>query len=230
MAVTHTVKAGVRERPVLITAILTVVGYLLVVGTFLDWFDIYPTLTESQVDVLTHLIAVINTVTLVCLFAGVYFIANREYRKHGIAMFSAFVLILLFLVVYMVRVGGGETKSIIAPDIVTILYLIMLAIHILLSIVSVPVVVYVVLLGLTYSPSELGNTLKARVGRIAAGAWILSLVLGIVTYLLLNHIYDNEPLGSLLLFGLLTPVSVDWRAKIRQIFRPSVSAKRNAYR
>jgi len=208
MAVAHSVRAHIRERPVALTVILSILGYGLVVGTFAGVLDIYPTLSEAQVDILTHLIAVINTITLVCLLAGVYYIMNDEYKKHGVAMFSGFVLILLFLVVYMIRVGGGETKALVgAPVLIEYAYLIMLAIHIILSIVAVPVVLYVVLLGISHTPSELANTMKARIGRIAAGAWILSLVLGIVTYLILNHIYENEPLGSLLLLALIAPVS-----------------------
>jgi len=216
MAVAHSVRNHIREQPVALTVILSILGYGLVVGTFAGVLDIYPTLSESQVDILTHLIAVINSITLVCLFAGVYYIMNNEYKKHGIAMFSSFMLILAFLVVYMIRVGGGETKALVgAPVLVEYAYLIMLAIHIILSIVSVPVVLYVVLLGISHSPSELATTMKARVGRIAAGAWILSLVLGIVTYLILNHIYENEPLGSLLLLALVAPVS--WRETIKAI-------------
>jgi putative membrane protein len=83
----------------------------------------------------------------------------------------------------------------------------MLAIHIVLSVVSVPVVLYVVLLGLTHSPTELAETRKAQVGRIAASAWILSRFLGIVTYLLLNHVYASEPRDALLILA-LAPVSV----------------------
>lgn len=208
MAVASRVKTGIRARPAAITAILSIVGYALVIGTFTGHLDIYPDLSAAQVDFLTHLIAVINTLSLGALVVGVYYIANREYRKHQIAMMTAFTLILLFLVVYLLRVGGGFEKQIIAPDLVTIVYLVMLAIHILLSIVAMPVVVYIVLLGLTHTPSELSSTRKAQVGRIAASAWILSLFLGIVTYILLNHAYASEPRNALLLLALASPISV----------------------
>ena len=69
----------------------------------------------------------------------------------------------------------------------------MLAVHILLSILAVPVVLYAIVLGATHSPRELRTeTAHARVGRIAAGSWLLSLVLGVITYLLLNHVYGWE--------------------------------------
>lgn len=202
MAVTSRVRAEMRARPTTVTALLSVVGYGLVIGTFAGVVDIYPDLSRSTTDLLTHLIAGINTVALASLLAGVYFIRNREVAKHAHAMVGAFSLILLFLVAYMLKVGGGYTKSIIAPGAVEGAYIVMLAVHILLSIVSVPVVLYVVVLGITHSPTELADTLKARVGRVAASAWILSLFLGIVTYLMLNHIYANEPRNALLLCAL----------------------------
>lgn len=204
MAVSQTVREGIRARPVAVTAALTALGYGLVVGTFAGWVDVYPDLSESTVDLLTHLIAVINTAALAALLAGVYFITRRDVRRHGIAMTTAFVLILLFLVVYMFRVGGGDTKAIVAPDLVTLVYQAMLAVHIILSIVAVPVVLYAVVLGLTHTPAELANSLKSTVGRVAALAWILSLVLGIVTYVMLNHLYESEPFGAVLLLGLVS--------------------------
>ena len=82
----------------------------------------------------------------------------------------------------------------------------MLAIHILLSAISVPVVVHAVVLGLSHTPSELRETAHARVGRIAVAAWGLSLFLGIVTYVMLNHISGWVPRGeAALLFALVGP-------------------------
>ncbi|OYR76222.1 hypothetical protein DJ84_22685, partial [Halorubrum ezzemoulense] len=110
-------------------------------------------------------------------------------------------LILLFLGMYLPKVAGGGTKEFVLDsayawvplwDWVYPAYLIMLAIHIILSVVSVPVVLYAIVLGLTHSERELRTeTPHRRVGRIAASAWILSLALGVVTYLLLNHLYDS---------------------------------------
>jgi putative membrane protein len=68
----------------------------------------------------------------------------------------------------------------------------MLAIHVLLSIVAVPVVLHAVVLGLTHSPNELRDTIHPTVGRIAVTAWTLSLALGVITYVLLNHVYSWE--------------------------------------
>ncbi|WP_254529120.1 DUF420 domain-containing protein [Natrinema gelatinilyticum] len=181
-----------RERPMGVTIFLTIIGYALVLGTFLLDVPIYPDLTRGQINLLTHAIAVINTTATILLVSGWYWIRADEIRKHQLSMMGAFALILLFLVVYLLKVGGGGEKHFVGPDLVYYAYLIMLAIHIVLSVVSVPVVLYALILGLTHTPAELRSTPHARIGRIAAGAWILSLTLGVVTYVLLNHVYDFE--------------------------------------
>lgn len=65
----------------------------------------------------------------------------------------------------------------------------MLAVHILLSILAVPVVLHAVVLGLTHSIADLPRTIHPRVGKIAVAAWVVSLALGIITYVLLNQVY-----------------------------------------
>ncbi|QCW04129.1 DUF420 domain-containing protein [Natrinema pallidum] len=185
-------KRRLRQQPVGATILLTIVGYALVLGTFLLDVPIYPDLTNAQVNLLSHVIAVINTTATVVLLLGWYWIRAGNVEKHRLAMVSGFVLILGFLVVYLLKVGGGGTKEFVGPKIAYYPYLVMLAIHILLSIVSVPVVLYALILGLSHTPAELRETPHARVGRIAAGAWILSLFLGVVTYVLLNHVFAYE--------------------------------------
>lgn len=192
MAVADDVRSGLRARPRAVTAVLSVVGYVLVGGALYGFIPLFPELSDSTVNLFSHIIAIINTLALTSLLAGVYFIKTDQVAKHRAAMLTAFSLILLFLVFYLWKTGGGFEKSIVAPDAVTVVYLIMLAIHIILSVVSVPVVLYAAILGLTHTPSELRETSHARVGRIAAIAWSVSLFLGIVTYILLNHVYAWE--------------------------------------
>jgi putative membrane protein len=192
MAVADSVRSGLRARPRAITAVLSIVGYGLVGGALYGVLPLFPELSRGTVNLFSHIIAVINTFALTSLLAGVYFIKNDDVRRHRAAMLSAFTLIMLFLVFYLWKTGGGFEKSIVAPELVTIVYLAMLGIHIFLSVVTVPVVLYAVILGVTHSPSELRETSHATFGRIAATAWSISLFLGIVTYVMLNHIYAWE--------------------------------------
>jgi putative membrane protein len=190
---TASVRGPVRDHPAATTAVLSVLGYALVVGTFQGYVpgSVFPDLDEAQVNLLSHAIAAVNTVATALLIAGWRWIRRDEVRKHAAAMVGAFALILVFLVLYLTKIGGGGQKEIVgAPQLVYYAYLAMLAIHIVLSVVAVPVVLYAIVLGATHTPAELRReTPHRRVGRVAAGSWILSLALGVVTYLMLNWIY-----------------------------------------
>jgi putative membrane protein len=107
-------------------------------------------------------------------------------------MMAAFTLILLFLVLYLLKTGGGGRKEIVEGAPLRSLYLGTLGVHILLSVVSVPLVLYQVTLGLTHTTAELRETAHARVGRVAASAWLVSLVLGVVAYIMLAFFYGPE--------------------------------------
>jgi len=191
-----TVRSGgpIKDHPLAVTAVLSVVGYALVIGTFAGVVpgSVFPDLSLAEVNLLSDAIAVVNTVATILLVLGWRFIRRGEVTKHRAAMLSAFSLILVFLVLYLTKLNGGGTKEFVGPTLPYYAYLAMLAVHILLSMVSVPVVLYAVVLGVSHTPAELRETAHARVGRIAAAAWITSLALGVVTYLLLNHVYAWE--------------------------------------
>jgi putative membrane protein len=188
-----TTRAGIaRSHPRAFAAVLTVVGYVVVIGTLYADTGLYPEISEASVDLLSHAIAVVNATTVVSLVAGIYFIRADQIKKHRAAMVTAFVLILLFLVMYLLKTGGGGRKEIVAGAPLRSVYLGMLGIHIVLSVVAVPFVLYAITLGLTRTPAELKRTAHARVGRIAVSAWITSLVLGIVAYLMLTFYYGPE--------------------------------------
>lgn len=191
-------RAAAREHPVAATAVLSAVGYAVVVGTFAGVLP-YPSVSLGTVNVMSHAIAAVNTVTLLCILAGWRWIRRGEVRKHRAAMLSAVGLIVVFLVIYLFKIGGGGTKEFVGPTAVrNYVYLPMLAVHLVLSIVSVPVVIHAAVLGLSHTPDELRGTVHARVGRVAAAAWSLSLFLGVIAYFLLNHVYDWNYLGLLL--------------------------------
>jgi putative membrane protein len=208
---TASLRDRARARPRTVTAVVSVVGYALVIGAFGGVIP-FPDIADGTVNLLADAIAVVNTIALGFLVLGVWFIKRGEVRKHRAAMLTAFSLILLFLVLYLTKVGGGFEKSIVIEDgqflaaygeIIRPAYLGMLAVHILLSVVSVPVVLHAVVLGLTHSPSELRDSIHPTVGRIAVTAWTLSLALGVITYVLLNHVYSWEVSERAALFVLM---------------------------
>ena len=149
-----------------------------------------PSTLSGLVAFAPHLIAVINTAALVSLLSGWRAIRRGEIPTHRKYMLSAAVLISAFLVLYVSRVALGGTKTFAGPAVVrTYLYLPMLAVHILLSIASVPLVIYNVLVGVTRRPEAVGETAHPRVGRAAVALWSVSLALGLGVYVLLNLVY-----------------------------------------
>ena len=191
-----TLQSSARDRPLATVALLSVLGYALVIGTFTGAIPgtVFPDLTNAQVNLFSHAIAAINTTATVLLVLGWKWIREGKVEPHRKAMGSAFGLIMVFLVLYLWKIGGGGTKELVgAPDPVYYAYLLMLAVHIILSVVAVPVVLYALVLGLTHSPRELRQeTPHKKVGRVAAGSWILSLSMGVLTYVILNWIYSYE--------------------------------------
>jgi putative membrane protein len=198
MAGLAAVRSLASRRPAVVTAILSLVGYVLVLGTFAGIIPFFPQISREAVIFLGDAIAVVNAAALTAILLGVRYIKRDAVAAHRRAMLTAFTLILLFLVLYLLKVGGGFEKAIDASGIVWWLYIIMLAVHILLSAISLPVVLHAVVLGLTHTSSELRDTIHARVGRIAVVAWSVSLFLGLVTYVLLNHVYGWTPRAELL--------------------------------
>lgn len=202
---TANVRGPVREHPVAVTAVLSVVGYVLVLGTFAGVVDVFPEISDRTVILLSDAIALVNSAALLSLLVGWRYIRRGAVRKHRAAMLMAFALISLFLMLYLTKVGGGFEKAIVIErgqflaayaSPVKLAYLAMLGVHILLSVVAVPVVIFPVVLGLTHTPAELATTAHARVGRIAVASWSLSLFLGVVTYIMLNHVYSWVPRGE----------------------------------
>jgi len=196
---TASADSTVKRHPLAAAGLLSAAGYAVVIGTFLGVVPgrVFPDLSLAAVNRLADAIALVNAVNVVVIAAGWRWIRRGEVRKHAAAMVSSFALILVFLVLYLLKIGGGGTKEFVGPALAYYPYLGMLAIHIVLSIVSVPVVVFALVLGLTHSPAELrASTPHRRVGRIAASAWLCSLALGVVTYLLLNHVFAWEYVES----------------------------------
>lgn len=195
------VQRRVKDRPLAATLFLSVLGYTLVIATFAGIAPIYPDIGETGVGLLSDAIAIVNSVATISLALGWYWIRRDEVDKHRNAMMLSFGLIMLFLLLYLPKVGGGGTKYFILDTQyawvplwgwIEPAYLIMLAIHIVLSVFAVPLVLYAVVLGVSHTPFELTETHHARVGRIAAATWILSLTLGVITYVMLNHLYAAE--------------------------------------
>lgn len=186
MAVSTALRESVRSHTLGVAVAITAIGYALVMNAFEGFVPLFPSIDESTVRLLSNVIVVINAATLTALLSGVYYIRQRRIDRHRVAMVTAVALELGFLVLYLWKVGGGGELYIQASGLFRLAYLLVLAIHLVCSALSVPLVIYAVLLGLTRSPAELERTAHARIGRIAVAVWSVSLALGIVTSAMLR--------------------------------------------
>ena len=176
-----------RQAAVL-AALACVVAYSVVIVTFLGALP-YPPMGTATVEALAHVIAVINSLALAAILRGWWLVRCARFEAHRRMMTTAFGLILLFLLIYLFKVGGGGIREFTGSDAIRyFVYLPMLFSHLTLSILAVPLVSYVLILGLTRPISEVPATAHARIGRWAAGVWSTSLLLGIGAYVILNHL------------------------------------------
>ncbi|WEL26176.1 DUF420 domain-containing protein [Haloferax volcanii] len=175
-----------------LTALLSVLSLALVFGAALGAIPraAIPTAPAAALNAIPHVNAVISTVAIVTILAGVRFVRRGDIERHRRMMLASFLLFATFLVLYLYKVVVQGTAEFPGPDAVyQFVYLPTLAIHILLAIVCVPVVYYVLLLALTRPITEVFGTEHARFGRVAASLWLVSFVLGNVVYVLLYVIY-----------------------------------------
>lgn len=180
----------VRDNVPAATAALTVVSLALVFGAALRVVPTPPRPSEAALHAIPPVNAVISAVAIGTISAGWRWIRRGEVRKHRAAMLTSFGLFAVFLALYLYRVSiVGPTEFTGPAAVERFLYLPLLAVHILLAIVCVPLLYYVMLLGLTRPVSEIYETAHRRVGRVAASLWLTSFALGIVVYLLLYVVY-----------------------------------------
>ncbi len=152
--------------------------------------DHLPPALASALSTVPFVIAAVNAAALFLLLGGWRAIRAGRLAAHRRCMLAAAACISVFLLLYVTRVALGGTKAFPGPaGVRAYVYLPILVVHVLLSILSVPLVVYNLLVGLSTPAREVARTGHPRVGRWAVFLWSVSLALGIVVFLLLNVIY-----------------------------------------
>lgn len=181
------IRGRVRGHVPAATAALSVVSLSLVFAAALGVVPagVLPRAPRPVLAAIPGVNAAVSVVALSLVVAGVVVVRRRRIDLHRRLMLSAFGLFVLFLVLYLYRVALlGPTEFPGAGSLETV-YLAILAVHVTLAVVCVPLLLYVLLLAWTYPVAELPRTNHLRVGRVAAPLWALSFALGVVVYLML---------------------------------------------
>ncbi|WEL20988.1 Uncharacterized membrane protein YozB, DUF420 family [Halorhabdus sp. BNX81] len=174
-----------RERTVAVTTVLTISSLVVIFGVVggvvpSSWLP-----RTDAVDALPHLNAALSALALIAIGAGIRAVHRGAIDAHRRRMGAAFGLFVAFLASYLYRITVAGTATFDGPSVLEPVYLLVLAIHVTLAIVCLPLVYYVLLLAYGYDRRELPQTPHPRVGRIAATLWAVSFTLGLVVYVAL---------------------------------------------
>lgn len=181
----------VRNRVPELTAVLSVLSLAVVFGTAGGFVPegFLPRLSPL-VGAIPHINAVLSAAALGTIAYGVRAIRRGNVDRHRTAMVATTLLFLGFLALYLYRIALEGPSEFPGPETVyLVVYLPTLAVHILLAVVSIPLVYYVLLLAVTRPVAAIRESPHPRIGRIAASLWFVSFALGIVVYLLLYVLY-----------------------------------------
>jgi putative membrane protein len=119
----------------------------------------------------------------IALLFGYYFIRHKQIQKHKFSMLTATTFAALFLVVYVYRYLAYPTKVFAGTGTVRVVYLIILAVHIILATVIVPLVLIVLYRALTKQFAR-----HKRLARITLPLWLYVAFSGWIIYMALYQI------------------------------------------
>ena len=177
----------VRENTVAVTSALTVLSLALVFGAVGQVGGAsLPQAPGAVIAAIPHVNAVVSMLAILTIVTGLRAIRDGDVVRHRRRMLASFALFATFLVLYLYRVSlEGPTAFEGPPVLETFLYYPILAIHVTLAIVCLPLLFYVLSVAYAYPVARIPETNHRRVGRIAAALWLVSFSLGLVVYLLL---------------------------------------------
>lgn len=126
--------------------------------------------------------AVLNGLAAIALCFGFYFIKSGNRRAHRTSMLTAFAFSSLFLISYIVNHAlHGDTRFPMGHATIRTVYLSILASHIFLSIVALPMVL------ITFFFSLTGRCpMHRKIARYTFPIWLYVSVTGVVVFILLQ--------------------------------------------
>jgi putative membrane protein len=170
-------------RPGTGSAIAAILAISAAASLFLFWLIyIHPaTASSSQYAFLPAMNAVLNGLAATALLIGYTFIRARRIKQHRVLMITAFVFSTLFLVGYIAHHAlHGDVRYPLHAAFRTF-YLSLLASHIILAVVALPLVL------VTFFFSLSGRIPQHRkVARWTFPIWLYVSVTGVVTYVMLR--------------------------------------------
>ena len=139
---------------------------------------------DDIIPYLPHFQALLNTAATVFLSAGYYFIRHQQPVHHRNCMASALLISSVFMISYLTYHAAVGYAPFAGQGMIRPFYFTLLASHVILAAVIVPLVITTVIFALR------GNfTRHPRIARWTLPLWLYVSVSGVVIYLLGFHIY-----------------------------------------
>lgn len=161
---------------------VAVIAVVVVLLSMPNKFDFGPW-TKSLPDV----IGIINSITTVVLILGFIFIKSKKIGLHRVAMSTAFLLGIVFLVCYVAYHLTNPPNKFGGEGAVKLLYLMILATHILMSLIVLPLVLRAMNFAITGQFER-----HRKTARFAYPIWLYVSVTGVAVYALVNHLFPYE--------------------------------------
>lgn len=180
-----------REHVTALAAVLSILSLALVFGAV---FGVLPRSLLPRADgllaAIPHVNAALSAAAILVIARAWRTIRRGDVRTHRRGMLTGLGLFAAFLALYLYRVSIlGPTHFDGPAWLDTFVYAPLLAVHVLLAVVCVPLLYYVLLLAVTRPVAAISETRHPRLGRLTAALWLVSFALGICVYLLLYWIY-----------------------------------------
>ena len=164
-------------------AVATIIAVSAAASAFLFWllyFHHAPTAYAQRLTFLPALNAIFNGLSAAALTIGFLYIRRRLVRQHRASMFTAFAFSSLFLISYIVHHALHGDLLFQGHGPIRTLYLSILASHILLSVIALPLILITFFLSLSRRiPTH------RRVARFTFPIWLYVSVTGVVVYAML---------------------------------------------
>jgi putative membrane protein len=170
-------KSELRTPPAIIATIIVVSAAASALICYLVYFHAPTDVTGTQLRSLPLLNAILNALSTVALLFGYRYIRARRISQHRAAMFTAFFFSSIFLVSYLTNFTlHGETHfNRLSPW--WPFYWKLLASHILLSVVALPMILITFFLSLTGRfPAH------KRLARYTFPIWLYVSITGVIVY------------------------------------------------
>ena len=142
---------------------------------------------DEIIPYLPHFQAILNTISALFLGAGYYFIRNQNRHAHRNCMVTALVVSTVFMVSYLTYHAEVGYTPFTGQGMIRPFYFTLLASHVILAAVIVPMVLATVFYALR------GNfNIHPRIARWTLPLWFYVSVSGVLIYILGFHVYTPE--------------------------------------